>query len=177
MLDDEEWRPVPGTDGLYEVSSQGRVRSWKNGKWGRGTKAHVLRPAAAKGDRQYLKVSIDRGSGRHSYAVHTLVAEAFLGSRPAGFEICHGDGDYFNNAASNLRYASRVDNAADKILHGTLPLGEEHHNAVLTEVEVLEIRSRLAAGESIRGLGRAYGVSASTISDIKLGKTWVHVTA
>lgn len=168
----EEWREVPGTNGWYEVSSEGRVRSWKNGRWGRRSNdPRILRPAAGLEGRQYLTVNI----GRRTRRVHELVALAFLGPRPSGMEICHGDGDYFNNAASNLRYDTQSGNSADKFRHGTMPLGENHHNAVLTEAQVWIIRSRIAAGETIRGVARAYGVSAATISDIKLGKTWSHL--
>ena len=58
--------------------------------------------------------------------VHSLVAEAFIGARPEGMEICHSDGDPTNNHLDNLRYGTPSDNTLDKVRHGT------HNNAVKT---------------------------------------------
>jgi hypothetical protein len=58
--------------------------------------------------------------------VHQLLAEAFLGPRPEGMEVCHGDGNLMNCTLENLRYDTRGGNERDKRLHGT------HHNSVKT---------------------------------------------
>lgn len=47
---------------------------------------------------------------RKTYRVSSLIAEAFLGVRPDGFDVSHEDEDSFNNNASNLRYETRKDN-------------------------------------------------------------------
>lgn len=76
-----------------------------------------------------------RISGRTRY-VHDLVAEAFLGPKPQGLEVCHGDNNTRNNAASNLRYATRSENHRDKRKHGTngrkthCPQGHEYRTSV-----------------------------------------------
>lgn len=56
--------------------------------------------------------------------IHRLVANSFLGPRPAGLDTLHIDGDKTNNAVTNLRYGTRSENELDKVRHGT-----HHHSA------------------------------------------------
>jgi len=50
--------------------------------------------------------------------------------------------------------------------------GDACVSSKLTAAAVLEIRARSDAGETTRGLGRAFGVSHQAISDIRTGRTW-----
>lgn len=60
---------------------------------------------------------------------------------------------------------------------GNKPRGEQVGGAKLTESDVREIRVSLAEGECTQAeLGRRFGVDIATISDIKRGNTWRHVT-
>jgi|GEM_PF-1105324 len=97
----EVWRPIPGTRG-YEASSEGRVRSPKQ----------VLK--RSDNGIGYQIVSIVFADGRkHSVTVHRLVASAFHGPRPEGYDIAHLDHDKTNNCPSNLAYQTRAQNIAD----------------------------------------------------------------
>jgi hypothetical protein len=58
---------------------------------------------------RYPRLSID---GKKRY-LHTLVAEAFIGPRPHGQLVLHGDDDPLNPDARNLRFGSHAENAAD----------------------------------------------------------------
>ena len=51
--------------------------------------------------------------------MHSLVALAFLGTRPDGFDVRHLDGDRLNCALANLAYGTRSENQRDKRRHGT----------------------------------------------------------
>lgn len=53
--------------------------------------------------------------------------------------------------------------------------GENHHGAKLSESDVLEIRSRLAAGELGVTLASYFHVSHATIMDIKKRRSWTHI--
>ncbi|MFV8266502.1 NUMOD4 motif-containing HNH endonuclease [Mycolicibacterium peregrinum] len=115
----EQWRPVIGFEGLYEVSDQGRVRSL--GQFARGShgsqrfvRGRVLRPAPSKTG--HLTVALGRGGG--TKLVHALVAEAFIGPRPAGMDVCHGNGVPSDNRVDNLRYGTRSENHFDRVAHG-----------------------------------------------------------
>lgn len=53
--------------------------------------------------------------------------------------------------------------------------GEDHHFAKLTNEKVREIRRLCAAGVRHRQIARCYGISPSTVSDIRTGKLWKHI--
>jgi hypothetical protein len=113
----EEWRPVVGFPD-YEVSSLGRVRSYKQ------RAPRILRHGSNRCG--YAQVRLCIQGILHTRTVHTLVAEAFHGPRPEGLEVRHLDGTRTNNQASNLTYATRLVNMRDQLIHGT------HFNASAT---------------------------------------------
>lgn len=114
----EKWLPIADTDGLYEVSDQGRVRSFI-----RAT-PRILRPSASP--KGHLRVSI-RGV---SSSVHRLVAKAFLGPSPEGKpNVLHWDDNPANNHVSNLRWGSDADNKRDAIRNGRNPESNKTHCA------------------------------------------------
>jgi HNH endonuclease/NUMOD4 motif-containing protein len=130
----ETWRPIAGRDG-YEVSDLGRVRSVdrvvRRPQRGRIVDVHYkgvmlrLNPNSAG----YLNVNLGRNRPAH---VHSLVLEAFIGPRPAGYQAAHADGDKLNNAAANLRWATPEENNADKARHGTILRGARNHYGART---------------------------------------------
>lgn len=175
----EEWRPVVGYDGLYEVSSLGRVRSLNRtitypSRWGtqssRLAKGTLLKPKRIKDN--YLSVCLGDGSGSVYYAhVAHLVAAAFIGPRPSGQQVCHNDGNNQNNTVVNLRYDTPSGNCADRRRHGTHLHGENCSHAKLTAVAVREIRAR---GNSVplRVMAEKFGVSRETIYAVRARRIW-----
>lgn len=125
---DEEWRPIIGWEGLYEVSDLGRVRGVPRsqvrlGKTGKPTTFRygykLLSPG--KKDTGYLLVVLsDMTNNRQKVAgVHRLVCEAFHGPRPDwDYEVAHGDHDKRNNSAANLRWATHRENIQDSVRDG-----------------------------------------------------------
>lgn len=63
----------------------------------------------------YPKVMLHRNGIQHHRTVHSLVAEAFIGPRPDGLDICHGNNNASDPNVDNLRYDTRKANEADKI--------------------------------------------------------------
>lgn len=77
----ERWLPVPGWEGLYEVSDLGRVRSLpRPGGNNRLYGGKLLKPHVHKG---YPMVPSAGGGERTMTQVHRLVLEAFTGPCPA----------------------------------------------------------------------------------------------
>ena len=118
----EHWRPIPGWEGVYEVSDAGRVRSldrrYTNARGERRTyRGRVL--SAFLNSEGYPQVNLSRPGTRASRAVHQLVALAFIGPPLPDEEVCHGDGTRTNNALTNLRYGTHSENALDQVRHGT----------------------------------------------------------
>lgn len=54
-------------------------------------------------------------------------------------------------------------------------IGERNRHAQLTAENVMEIKRRLATGEAASAIARAFGVSHTTVSSIRLGKLWRHL--
>lgn len=154
---------------LYEVRSDGSV--WSAWNW-RGYGKRQLSPTSGKGG--YLRVRLQLPNGRRvNRPIHSLVAEAFIGPRPEGHQVCHIDGDKTNNAASNLRYGTAQDNADDRSAHGRTVRGALSPNARLTPTDVVAIRQMSGMGDG--PLAYAFGVSKRTVRRVIRRETYTDV--
>lgn len=121
----EIWSDIPGFEGLYRVSNRGRVLSMPRTVGDarkRKLPGRILSPKTDRGG--YLVVLLYRpGSRPSTRTVHSLVAEAFIGPRPPGCHVLHGDDDPANCDLGNLRYGTPAENERDKIDHGRHPTG------------------------------------------------------
>lgn len=156
----EEWRTIKGWP-AYEVSSLGNVRRVLPGK---GTKTGLLKLQVGK--RGYPMATL-RMMPRHTKCpVHRLVCEAFHGPPPEGQnEVAHGDGVRTNNRAENLRWASRRENAADTLKHGTNYISPPASPAICRA-----IRRARALGLSYSQLAARFPVSQGTAWKIVMRK-------
>lgn len=110
MTESEEWRPVAGAEGRYEVSSLGHVRSLLRGA------PRMLKPSVST--HGYLSLYIYTEGKRRLRSVHQLVAEAFIGPRPKGVDVRHLNGEKADCRAVNLAFGSRSQNMLDAVSHG-----------------------------------------------------------
>ena len=169
---------MAGYEGCYEVSDKGRVRSLdrqvkSQNRWGPVTLRWPGKLLTLLENQDgYLKVLLSKNGKTTNKLVSTLVAEAFLGSRPYGLLVLHNDGNAKNNRATNLRYGTQRDNMQDSIKHGTRPKGRAHKAAKLTEKQVLEIR---ASDDTHAALAARFGVHPSTVRLVRTGKNWAHI--
>jgi hypothetical protein len=174
MKEVKRWKQVVGFEGLYEVSDSGNVRSidriCSDGHLYRGKNLK-----ARKTVKGYLRVSISRNCKTKLFSVHALVLEAFVGPRPIGYESCHRDGNRANNVLGNLRWGTKLDNANDKRLHGTMVNGSAHYRAKASETTVTEIRLAKSRGDTLSDIAASTGLSKSAIRHIIAGRTWRHV--
>ena len=174
-----EYRDIPGFP-AYRVGDDGSVWSrWKRlptrGRDGRINGSVCVacdvwkRLSPTTNAEGYSRVDL---KGRLRF-VHHLVLEAFVGPRPLGMEACHNDGNRANSALTNLRWDTRQANLADQVRHGTIPRGEAHVRAKLTEAKVREIRAKYATGTtSQHKLAVEYGVSDVTVSNVVRRAGW-----
>lgn len=179
----ERWKPAPGYEGLYDVSDEGRVRRRESivaapARIGghRRVRARVLSPMRVGG---YPAVSLSKQGVVKKMRIHTLVAEAFLGPRPAGLAVNHIDGRKPNNRATNLEYVTyAVNNAHAYAVCGKgekLARGEAHAGAKLSASRVRTIRVLRRRGETLRAIGRRFGVCEQTVLNVVRKKVWSHV--
>lgn len=98
----EIWKPVKGYEGLYEVSSLGRVKSLSYKCTG---VEKILKPNRQRNG--YLGVCLRRYGKVKRFLIHRLVAIAFL-PNPYDFEqINHKNEDKANNCVENIEWCSR----------------------------------------------------------------------
>lgn len=174
MEENEEWKDVVGYEGLYQVSSLGRVKSFHS--W-RGKKERIINPFPNRDG--YRKVDLRTSDGkRKTKSVHTLVLEAFAGEQPPEMQCNHKDGIKSNNRLENLEYCTRCEN----VLHtyrnlGRVPMrGERHGLSKLTEKEVLEMRHLHSIGRyNYKELGEVFKVSQVTARRIIIRMVWKHI--
>jgi hypothetical protein len=102
---EEEWRSIPGAPG-YEASSLGRIKA---------PTGHVLAQHRVGTGGRYLRVRLSWGRrARVVQRVHRLVALAFCGRPPsAKHQAAHWNDIGDDNRASNIRWATARENAAD----------------------------------------------------------------
>lgn len=121
--------------------------------------------------------------GTRASGAHIFIAEKAIGPKPSPkHEVCHacGNGHLACVNPRHLYWGTRKENVADARKHGTfsnppIRVGSSHHKATVSELQVREIKSRIASGEGTADLAREYGVQYLTVYDIKKGKTWRHV--
>ena len=100
---------------------------------------------------------------------HRFICEATHGPAPVGKQAAHSCGIQLCVNKRHVRWATPVENSADKKKHGTTARGSSHGRAKLTEAEVLAIR---AAKGTQCTIASQYGVAQQTVSRIKRGEKW-----
>lgn len=166
----DDWKGIENWDG-YEVSSAGEVRSWKKSRQtpNAALPRIISRWVLPNG---YAVVTLkDRGRRENVY-VHHAVARAFIGPRPDGLEVAHGDGDRLNNSISNLRYATPKENSADTLAHGRRAMGGAHYAALLTNEQARQLREFQGTHAAA---ARAFGISYHVAYCIRTNRTWRRV--
>ena len=101
MIEIEEFRDIPGYEGLYEVSNLGRVRSLETER--------ILKPS--KNTWGYLFVSLYKNGIKKAVRIHRLVALAFIPNPDNLPCINHKDEDKTNNTVDNLEWCDDKYNA------------------------------------------------------------------
>lgn len=177
----EEWRPVKGFEGLYEVSNMARVRSlsWTQIHWtGKPftKKERIFKFRQPKTNR-YVFVGLTRNGVEEHYSLHRVYMEHWVPNPDNKRDINHKNGIKWDNRPENLEWATRSENVKHAVLTGLLPVrrGEQHHTAKLTEAEVIDIRRRYATGESSWKIFKSLNMSYTNVKDIIAKRTWSHI--
>ena len=98
----EQWKPIKGYEGKYDVSNFGRVRSYYKG-------LHIKTQRINNCGYCYVKLYV-KGKRQKMARVHRLVAEAFIPNPDNMSDVNHKDMNKLNNHVSNLEWTSHADN-------------------------------------------------------------------
>ena len=103
----EIWKDVVGYEGLYQVSSLGRVKNLSSKR----------EPTyGAKHDKGYLRVTLKKaGEKDTSPLVHQLVAKAFIPNPDCKPTVDHINEDKKDNRVENLRWATYSENQLNSV--------------------------------------------------------------
>ena len=151
-MSDEVWLPVVGYEGVYSVSSLGRVRCDVRG----GQRRTIQVASSVKSDGLEMVYLRQDDDGQH-FHVGLLVLEAFVGPRPIGRATWHKNGDKLDNRLENLEYKLQSEIIKTNGGAGKRKLNESQLKAVI----------RLHKdGVSSYKLSKMFGCSSSNIRGI-----------
>lgn len=179
--DKEEWRPVVGYEGYYEVSSLGRVRGVDRVTFSAGGYNYPIKSTILSGNigsRGYEDVRLHKDGNRIGKLVHRLVAEAFHINPENKPYVNHKNGIKTDNRKDNLEWATPKENAQHAIDTGLtkVPKGESRGNAKLKNEDVVNICKLLDENMKQSEIASLYGVNPSVISSINAGNRWNYLT-
>ena len=100
----EVWKDIEGYEGLYQVSTLGRVRSFQDYKYS-GPLPRMLKPIRRRNG--YLEICLhDANQKSHFRSIHRIVAETFI-ENPCNYpQVNHKDEDKTNNQVDNLEWCT-----------------------------------------------------------------------
>ena len=144
-LEGEEWRDVVGYEGLYMVSSLGRVcslaRLVKNRYSTKFTTQRILAQTKRKcrGNYTLLEVKLCKDNVAKTITAHKIIATAFLPNPNNLTEIDHIDTNPQNNIVSNLQWVSRKENCNNQLT--LLHIGQSKRGNKSSSKPIVQIRN------------------------------------
>lgn len=174
VLYKEEWKDIAGYEGLYQVSTFGRVKSFVVTKKGR-----IRKGVPALG---YPQVQL-KGNGDGSFEtgkIHRLVAIAFIPNPENLPEVNHLKGDRGDCRAWRLEWST----ASDNVKHAYRELGKKStldkkgqdcYNAKYKNEDIFRIRALAAEGKTVTEIAKMYNERTGPISRIINRKRWSHI--
>lgn len=166
IFDGEEFVDIFEYEGLYQISTHGRV-------WGIKKQKFLTSQISDSG---HLYFELYKNNIKTKKYIHRLILETFVGPCPIGKECRHLDDDPTNNKLENLCWGTRSENLMDRVVNGKGNQGERHLKAILTEDEVDEIRDLYGTDSwTSRSLAEKFDVSHGTIQAIVHRRSWNHI--
>jgi hypothetical protein len=155
---------------MSRKAMRGEARAWALAAAEHAGEECLLWPFSAMMTSGYGAIRI---ANRKMTGAHRFVCELAKGAPPSSKMDCaHSCGNKLCCNPKHLRWATHLENEADKAAHGTTNAGERNGQAKLSGADVAQIRARYSGGSSGASLSRLYGVSAASISLIVNGHHW-----
>ena len=170
----EEWRDVPGYEGIYAASNLGRIKRLTS--MTRAKAGDVLKPYL--GNNGYWMIGLRHGKKRKKFTVHRLIMLTFVSIPFVNAEVNHINGDKLDNRLSNLEWVKHSDNIKHSYVLGrkiSSAPGENNAWHKLTDKTVIEIRALAEKGVKHSEIARLFNVSQTCILSVVRRKTWKHI--
>lgn len=169
FIEGEIWRDVIGFEGLYSISSLGRVSSLKRKK---GEK-RLMKIHSSKG---YSIIGLRLGKKHQNKSIHRLVAITFIPNPENKPQVNHKNGIKADNRLVNLEWCTKSENQKHSFYNGLQKpiIGESHYKSILKKSDVIQI---LVNKDNLtyKQMANKYKVCWGTISAIRQRKMWKHI--
>jgi hypothetical protein len=154
MKEVEIWKDVVGHEGLYQISSFGRVKSF----YSKDYNGRILK--LKNNGNGYMTVCLCKNKIHKTTLVHRLVAFAFLELIDHKKHVDHIDGNKANNKVSNLRWCSPRENSCFYFekLGKELPIGVhiDEDNKKVASITINGIKEYIGRFETVEEASLAY---------------------
>ena len=120
-------RDIPGFEGLYAITEDGRVWSYKKLRNPAGWRKTITNWSG------YERIQLRKNGQYHYSSIHRLVASTYLPNPSNLPEVNHKDGDKQNNRVENLEWCTHSENIrhADTIGLRKNARGDDHYKRKL----------------------------------------------
>lgn len=169
----EIWKDIPGYEGYYQASTEGRIRSVSRIRMdGYHITGRVLKADRLKGGYEQVLLMVNKK--RDYEKVHRLVAQTFIPNPENKLQVNHINGIKHDNRLENLEWATASENLKHSFRTLKHPptrywLGKPAKTRKFSMEEVEAIRKDTRSQDTI---AKEYGCGQTTISNIKLGRTY-----
>lgn len=173
----ENWKDVPGYEGLYQVSDFGKIRSFYFDKLNRSLSNNTkpIKPFLNDG---YPQVRLYKNGTKQDYKVHYLVMLSFVCDRPDGMQVGHTNAIRTDNRLINLSWVTPSENSRHAhYVTKTMPFtgGEKNSASKLKNKDVINIRKLKTNGLSNAEIAKIFKVTRQNINFICKKETWTHL--
>jgi len=169
-MKEEQWKPIKGYEGLYEVSSESRIKSLSrtaraNVTGVRKIKERILRQSLSSYG--YAIVNLSKNGIKKCIQVHRVIASAFIPNPENKPQVNHIDFVRNNNKISNLEWVTVSENAIHSVPNRGKRWGDNAPRSKLSEKTKRRIISIYVDGRFTQSeLAKRFDVCQPTISDI-----------
>jgi len=167
---EEIWKDVVGYEGLYQISSHGRVKSFQP-RW---KKDRILRPLIGL----YFFFTLTKNGVPKTNHLHRILMMAFKWVDGCeNLTVNHKNGNKLDNRFENLEWCTTSENILHAFESGltVAPKGSKRWNSILSEQDIPAIRKMNLEGVKIKSIASQYNVTEGAIYGITRGVTWRHV--
>lgn len=155
----ELWSDIPGYEGFYQSSTEGRIKSLTRTVYRKSTPMTIMGELmkGVPNHKGYLLVMLGRDNIRIGRAVHKWVALTFIPNPNNLPQINHNDWDRLNNRVENLEWCTASQNMKHAYDNGLAnKKGERQNRAKFTDQEARQIRG---SNERVTILAKRYNVT------------------